>query len=98
MESIEYQIDTQNIEQTPMQTNSRQLFVTSNAICLRGMDPIVDGHNVEIEETEIINDPQNDVMVEGQVYVEKHVLSTVMQKYALLREFRFTIVRSSTIR
>jgi len=81
-----------------MQTNSRQAFVTSNAICLRGMDPIVDDYNVENKGCEIINDPQHDVMVESQIYIDKHILSEVMERYALLREFRFTVVRSSTTR
>lgn len=60
------------------------------------MNHIVDGYNVEIEATEIINDPRNYFMVDCQIYADKHVQSAMMQWYALLREFCFTVVRSST--
>lgn len=72
--------------------------ITSNAISLTDMDPIVDDYIEENEGTEIMNNAQHDLVAEDQIYINKHTISEVMKRYALSREFRFIDVRSSTTR
>ncbi|KAG5610954.1 hypothetical protein H5410_022235 [Solanum commersonii] len=77
MEVIQYQIGVQT---------TRQEIIRSNTLCLTGVDSILDEF---IEETEIILNPQHDLVAEDQVYPNKHIISEVMKRYAFLREFCF---------
>ncbi|KAM3248701.1 hypothetical protein P3L10_010470 [Capsicum annuum] len=64
---------------------------TSGAIRLSGISPSEEDDILKFDGVVIISNPQNEVVEESQVYIDKHTLS---ERYSFFRQFRFIATRS----
>lgn len=70
--------------------------ITSVDMGLALSDALLVNFDEEIEEPHIISNGLVDEVEQGQIYVNKRTLVEVIQRYALLRQFRFKVVRLCT--
>ncbi|PHU22222.1 Sugar transport protein 12 [Capsicum chinense] len=64
---------------------------TSGAIRLSGISPSEEDDILKFDGVVIISNPQNEVVEESQVYIDKHTLS---ERYSFFRQLRFIATRS----
>lgn len=79
-----------NVMACPQQT------ITSHELGLTLADAVSMNCDEEMDEADVISNCLVDEVAENQIYINKRMLVEVMQRYALMKQFRIKVVRLCT--